>query len=217
MKKAVIFDMDGLMIDSETVTYDSFVKVLHDLGHDDFTLEMYCNVLGKRKPGILDVVEGYYPDIDREKFWVDTHILLDDSLRHHVPKKKGLDEILAYCRENGLKVVVATSSERARVQEILTNGEVWQYVDDAVCADDVTHGKPDPETFLKAVEKAGVDKDECIVLEDSESGIECAYRGGIDVICVLDKKYPGEDYASKPIRIVDSLLDVIEYLKEENA
>jgi len=214
MIKGVIFDMDGLMIDSETVTYQMFVKKLKLLGHDDFTEEDYKHVLGKNKKGICQVIiDKYGDDFPIEEFWDDTHVWLDESLRNHVPIKKGLIELLEYLKENNYKTVVATSSERARVNEILGNGNVIHYFDDMVCGDDVSKGKPDPETFLTACKKINVLPEEGLVLEDSEPGILAAYRGHIDVICIPDKKYPEEEFASKTTKIVDSLLDVIDYLK----
>lgn len=215
MIKGIIFDMDGLMIDSETVTYEMFVRKLKLLGHDDFDEEDYKKVLGKNKKGICQVIiDKYGDDFPIVEFWDDTHVWLDESLRQHVPIKKGLIELLDYLKAQHLKTVVATSSERARVTEILTNGHVLHYFDDMVCGDDVSKGKPDPETFLLACQKIDILPEEALVLEDSEAGILAAYRGKIDVICIPDKKYPEEKFACKTTKIVNSLLDVIDYLKQ---
>jgi len=215
MIKGVIFDMDGLMIDSETVTYEMFVKKLEELDYHDFDEEDYKNVLGKNKKGICQVfIDKYGDGFPVDEFWDDTHVWIDESLRQHVPLKKGLIELLEFLKENNYKTVVATSSEKARVNEILSNGQVIDYFDDMVCGDEVSKGKPDPETFLTACQKINVLPQEALVLEDSEPGILAAYRGQIDVICIPDKKYPEEEYAKKTVQIVDSLLDVIDYLKK---
>ncbi|WP_028044368.1 HAD family hydrolase [Candidatus Stoquefichus massiliensis] len=214
MKKAIIFDMDGLMIDSERVTYNEYVKKLHMLGHDDFTEELYRHCLGKNKAGICKVFTDHYgDDFPMTEVWDDVHVWIDESLRKHVPKKKGLDKLLKYLKDNGYKTIVATSSARLRVDEILKNAGIAEFFDDSICGDEVTHGKPDPEIFLTACQKLGVIPSEALVLEDSEAGILAAYNGRIDVICVPDMKYPEPDYASKVTKIVDSLEDVIEYLK----
>lgn len=214
MKKAIIFDMDGLMIDSERVTYNEYVKKLHMLGHDDFTEELYKHCLGKNKAGICKVFTDHYgEDFPMAEVWDDVHIWIDESLRKHVPKKKGLDNLLKYLKDNGYKTIVATSSARSRVDEILKNAGIVDFFDDSICGDEVKHGKPDPEIFLTACHKLGVTPDQALVLEDSEAGILAAYNGRIDVICVPDMKYPEPDYASKVTKIVDSLEDVIEYLK----
>lgn len=214
MKKAIIFDMDGLMIDSERVTYQDYVKKLHMLGHDDFTEDLYKHCLGKNKAGICKVFTDHYGDnFPMKEVWDDVHVWIDESLRNHVPKKDGLDELLQYLKTHGYKTIVATSSARVRVDEILKNAEIVDYFDDSICGDEVKHGKPDPEIFLTACQKLGVTPDEALVLEDSEAGILAAYNGRIDVICVPDMKYPEPDYASKATKIVDSLKDVIDYLE----
>lgn len=214
MKKAVIFDMDGLMIDSERVTYNEYVKKLAQLGHRDFTEELYRNCLGKNKQGICQVfIDHYGQDFPMTEVWDDVHVWIDESLRQYVPKKKGLVELLEYLKANNYKTIVATSSGRARVDEILKNADLTKYFDDTICGDEVTHGKPHPEIFLTACQKLDVKPEEALVLEDSEAGILAAYDGRIDVICVPDMKYPEPQFVEKVIKIVDSLDEVIDYLK----
>ncbi|NJE44116.1 HAD family phosphatase [Massilimicrobiota sp. SW1139] len=214
MKKAVIFDMDGLMIDSERVTYNEYVKKLAQLGHHDFTEELYRNCLGKNKQGICQVfIDHYGQDFPMTEVWDDVHVWIDESLRQYVPKKKGLVELLEYLKANNYKTIVATSSGRARVDEILKNADLTKYFDDTICGDEVTHGKPHPEIFLTACQKLGVAPEDALVLEDSEAGILAAYDGHIDVICVPDMKYPEPQFVEKVTKIVDSLDQVIDYLK----
>ena len=216
MKKAVIFDMDGLMIDSERVTYNEYVKKLAQLGHHDFTEELYRNCLGKNKPGICQVfIDHYGQDFPMTEVWDDVHVWIDESLRQYVPKKKGLVELLEYLKANNYKTIVATSSGRARVDEILKNADLTKYFDDTICGDEVTHGKPHPEIFLTACQKLDVKPEEALVLEDSEAGILAAYDGHIDVICVPDMKYPEQQFVEKVTKIVDSLDEVIDYLKAQ--
>lgn len=214
MKKAVIFDMDGLMIDSERVTYNEYVKKLNMLGYDDFKEEIYKRCLGKNKQGICQVFIDYYgEDFPMTEVWDDVHVWIDESLRRYVPKKKGLDNLLKYLKENNYKTIVATSSTRSRVDEILKNAEITEYFDDSICGDEVTKGKPNPEIFLTACQKLGVLPEEALVLEDSEAGIRAAFDGHIDVICVPDMKYPEPEYECQITKVVDSLNDVIEYLE----
>lgn len=212
MKKAVIFDMDGLMIDSERVTYEEYCRKLAQLGYS-FNEKIYRKCLGKNKKGIFQVFSEHFgDDFPMDQVWDDVHVWLDERLTAHVPIKNGLIELLDFLKENGYKTIVATSSGRARVDVILKNAKIDHYFDDTICGDEVIHGKPNPEIFLTACKKLNVLPEEAIVIEDSEAGILAAHDGNIDVICIPDMKQPEEAFASKTTKIVGSLLDVIEHL-----
>ncbi len=215
MKKAIIFDMDGLMIDSERVTYEEYCRKLaeFDLTFDE---ETYKLCLGKNKAGICQVFYDHFgDDFPMTEVWDDVHVWIDERITKEVPLKKGLMELLVYLKENDYKTIVATSSDRHRVDVILEVAGITQYFDDTICGNEVSKGKPNPEIFLTACQKLDVEPSDALVLEDSESGILAAYDGNIDVICVPDMKYPTPDFASKTTKIVDSLLDVIDYLEEQ--
>ena len=215
MKKAVIFDMDGLMIDSEVATYKAYLEVMEPMGYK-FSVDQYKTLLGRTHRGIISQFYTMFgDDFPMEQVWDDSHEILDRRILENVPIKKGLIELLKFLKENNYKTIVATSSGRDRTNNILKAADIEKYFDDTICGDEVLYGKPNPEIFLTACKKLGVKEEDAVVLEDSESGIQAAYSGHIDVICVPDMKYPGEDYVNKPIRIVDSLLDVITFLKEE--
>ena len=212
MKKAVIFDMDGLMIDSERVTYEEYCHKLKQLNYP-FDESIYRKFLGKNKNTIYQIFRDHFgEDFPMEEVWDEVHVILDNRLASNVPIKKGLIELLEFLKENDYKTIVATSSSRKRVDYLLKNAQIAHYFDDTICGDEVTYGKPHPEIFLTACEKLGVTPDEALVLEDSEAGITAAHAGNIDVICVPDMKYPDEEFISKTTKIVESLLDVIEYL-----
>lgn len=216
MIKAVIFDMDGLMIDSERVTYNGYKKVLGDMGLD-ITEEFYTTLLGRT----IETAKQLFENVYGKDFHLDdviplVHKYMADLFDNEgVPVKKGLVDLLKYLKDNNYKTVVATSSQRKRVDHILNIANISQYFDDSICGDEVTHGKPNPEVFLRACEKAGVSPEEALVLEDSEAGIQAAYSGKIKVICIPDMKYPEEAYASKTTKILPSLEEVIDYLKNQ--
>lgn len=214
MIKAVIFDMDGLMIDSERLTYKVYDKQMKAMGYD-YSEEFYKSSLGMARPEETQLYYDVYgEDFPMEEFWQKTHEVIDEILFTNVPIKKGLLELLKYLKENGYKTMVATSSERHRVDKILACAKVTSYFDDVICGDEVAHSKPDPEIFLKACKKMQVDIKEALVLEDSEAGILAAHDGGIDVICIPDMKYPGLAYAGLTTRIYETLEEVIPYLQE---
>ncbi len=214
MKRAVIFDMDGLMIDSERVTFEGYQELCAKEGKilDEPT---YLLCLGKPVAGIHQVFYDAFgddfptPDIMKENHARMAHLFATEG----VPVKEGLIELLHYLKDNGYRTIVATSSNRDRVDTIFEEAGITDLIDDSVCGNEVEKGKPNPDIFLKALEKAGVNKEEAFILEDSESGIEAGSRAGIDVICIPDMKQPEEQYAAKCRSLEKSLLSVLDQLK----
>ena len=214
MIKAIIFDMDGLMIDSERVTFECYQERLKDM---NLTMdeEFYKTLLGKPLKGIYQrFYDVYGNDFPIEDVIKDVHALMAKRFETEgVPIKTGLKSLLEYLKENNYKTIVATSSNRDRVDTILSQAQITDYFDDSICGDEVTKGKPNPEVFLKSCQKLGVNVDEAIVLEDSEAGIQASYDAGIKVICIPDMKYPEKQYEEKTFKILKDLNDVTEYLK----
>ena len=214
MIKAIIFDMDGLMIDSERVTFECYQERLKDM---NLTMdeEFYKTLLGKPIKGIYQrFYDVYGNDFPIENVIQDVHQLMAERFETEgVPVKKGLVELLHYLKDNNYKTIVATSSNRDRVDKILAQAKITEFFDDSICGDEVTKGKPNPEVFLKSCQKLGVNVDEAIVLEDSEAGIQASYDAGIKVICIPDMKYPEKQYEEKTFKILKDLNGVTEYLK----
>lgn len=214
MIKAIIFDMDGLMIDSERVTFECYQEILKgmNLTMDE---EFYKTLLGKPLKGIYQrFYDVYGNDFPIEDVIKDVHALMAKRFETEgVSIKTGLKSLLEYLKENNYKTIVATSSNRDRVDTILSQAQITDYFDDSICGDEVTKGKPNPEVFLKSCQKLGVNVDEAIVLEDSEAGIQASYDAGVKVICIPDMKYPEKQYEEKTFKILKDLNDVTEYLK----
>lgn len=214
MIKAIIFDMDGLMIDSERVTFECYQEILKgmNLTMDE---EFYKTLLGKPIKGIYQrFYDVYGNDFPIEDVIKDVHALMAQRFETEgVPVKTGLKSLLEYLKANNYKTIVATSSNRDRVDTILAQAQITDYFDDSICGDEVTKGKPNPEVFLKSCQKLGVSVDEAIVLEDSEAGIQASYDADIKVICIPDMKYPEKQYEEKTFKIFKDLNDVTDYLK----
>ena len=214
MIKAIIFDMDGLMIDSERVTFECYQERLKDM---NLTMdeEFYKTLLGKPIKGIYQrFYDVYGNDFPIENVIQDVHQLMAERFETEgVNKKKGLVELLHYLKDNNYKTIVATSSNRDRVDKILAQAKITEFFDDSICGDEVTKGKPNPEVFLKSCQKLGVNVDEAIVLEDSEAGIQASYDANIKVICIPDMKYPEKQYEEKTFKILKDLTEVTAYLK----
>lgn len=214
MIKAIIFDMDGLMIDSERVTFECYQERLKDM---NLTMdeEFYKTLLGKPIKGIYQrFYDVYGNDFPIENVIQDVHQLMAERFETEgVPVKKGLVKLLHYLKDNNYKTIVATSSNRDRVDKILAQAKITEFFDDSICGDEVTKGKPNPEVFLKSCQKLSVNVDEAIVLEDSEAGIQASYDANIKVICIPDMKYPEKQYEEKTFKILKDLTEVTAYLK----
>ena len=128
-------------------------------------------------------IEHFSDDLPIDTIVSELHQYLHDTFEQNgVPLKKGLIELLSYLKEHSYKTIVATGSSRARVLHILNKANISHLFDDCICGDEVSTGKPNPETFIKACDKLGLNHDEVIVLEDSEAGILAAYNGNMKVI-----------------------------------
>ena len=139
MIKAIIFDMDGLMIDSERVTFECYQEILKgmNLTMDE---EFYKTLLGKPLKGIYQrFYDVYGNDFPIEDVIKDVHALMAKRFETEgVPIKTGLKSLLEYLKENNYKTIVATSSNRDRVDTILSQAQITDYFDDSICGDEVT-------------------------------------------------------------------------------
>ncbi|MCD8221095.1 MAG: HAD family phosphatase [Clostridiales bacterium] len=214
--KAVIFDLDGLLIDSEMIYYQIEVDFLGRYGHSITKEEYSHNNSGKTLvKNVTYMVEHYNLPVSVEDGLAFVMAREKEYFNQGVPLKPGVQELLQFLKENGRKIIMASSSTRERAEGVLTKNHIIQYFDDMVFGPEIKNGKPHPEIFLKASEKAGEPPQNCLVLEDSEAGIQAAYSAGIPVIGIPDMKVPDEKYQAMATALLPSLLDVISYMEEE--
>lgn len=204
--------MDGLLIDSEQATFKIYQQYLLSKNFS-YTKEDYVQLLGKRKEFAQDwFIQRFGSFFDFDTFWNETHILLDQKLTHSNVLKPGCIEVLQYAKEKGYTIILATSSDSKRALSILKANQIDFYFNDFVFGDDVMHGKPHPEIFLKALQKSNCTHEQAFVLEDSVTGIEAAIKADIDVICIPDMVIPSQDIQNKCFVLLENLYDVLAYL-----
>lgn len=209
MIQAVIFDMDGLMIDSERITYQLYQQELKKLGQT-MNVTFYCTMLGKNKQAIYDIFyEKYGLDLPMDMLRDVVHEKIDTRIIKEKPLKEGLIALLSYLKDNDYKTAIATSSTKNRVEILLPTLGLDSYFDTIVCGDEVKRSKPYPDIFLKAAEKLQVNPTHALVLEDSESGLKAAQAAHMKAICIPDMKYPNE---ASDAFILESLNKVISFL-----
>ena len=213
MIKAVIFDLDGLLIDSEIISYKIYKEILNQFGHD-FSIEEYAqNFSGKTEvKNVTNLIDTY-----SLPWTVDiglNNVLKMESkfLAQGVALKTGAKELLEYLKDKCFKIAIASSSTEDRALTILRQHNIIEYFDEFVFGHEVKKGKPNPDIFLKTCDKLSEKPEECLVLEDSEAGIQAAYSASIPVICIPDMKVPNQHYLDMTKTVLRSLKEVIYYL-----
>lgn len=213
--KAVIFDMDGLMFDTERLSADYWIQAGQEKGlliGEAFL----ANIRGSSK----EEAEGWFHACygDAYDYWElrnrKTELLRTYLDTHEIPLKKGLEELLIYLKNNGYKIILATSTAKNYAFDYLESAKVKKYFDDFVCGDMVSRCKPDPEIFFQAAEKAGYAPCECVVLEDSLNGIAAAVAGGFIPVMVPDITKPSAELKERLAAECRDLLEVMDFLKE---
>lgn len=210
--KAVIFDMDGLMFDTEAIYYAANKKTADRLGLA-FTKEFYLQFVGASDKALFQGMYDHFDDKEKvDQFVVqsneDAHDLLTNG---PIEKKPGLMALLDHLKKQNVQCIIASSSEKWLVETITKNNDVREYFSDTVGGDEVSEAKPSPDIFLKALDKLGTAKDETLVLEDSLNGVRAAHNAGIPVIMIPDLIALNDEAKEKALAVEESLLDVKKY------
>lgn len=219
MLKAIIFDLDGVIIDSEPVAYGILRDMVAPYGGDISLDEYTTQYLGRTVAMGMTTIKNTFNAPESEEELFKKYMSIEkERVEKGIPLKSGIRELLTYLKEQSIKTIVASSSVRERAEKILNAHDILKYFDDLVFGYEVPRGKPYPDIFLKACEKLGVTTDEAIVIEDSEAGINASYAAHIPVICIPDMKYPQKKYADMATYISESLYDakkIIEAINEK--
>lgn len=212
--KGIIFDMDGVLVDSERVSYKFWTKAFEKYGYD-YSMEVHYNLLGRNTSSIRNVLGNIFgeelPLDDIYKYKTEEMLKYLEDIG--VPAKTGVFEILEFLKSNGYKIALATSTNRDKAIQRLERAGISVQFDAMICGDEVENSKPNPEIFLKAAKKLNLNPKECMVIEDSPAGVEAGYQGGMKVINIPDMKEPDNEVIEKSYMICNSLLDVIDCLK----
>ena len=214
--KGIIFDMDGVLIDTERISYNSFKEVFKDYDYE-IDENFYIKLIGHNVKSIQKIMTNKYGEnfpFD-EIYEKKVKISIDTIARDGLIIKKGVQELVDYLKKNNYKIAVATSTRRERAHEHLMKIGVLDKADYVICGDQVTNSKPDPEIFLKAAKGIELLPEECIVIEDSEAGIIAAHNAGIRSINVPDMIIPNDIIKELSYKICNNLIEVKELLESQ--
>lgn len=209
----VIFDMDGLIFDTEKLSYLSWVEAAKKF-NINFDSKIFYKLLGTNHESCRNTLIAQYGDkIDVDEYMKEKRRINLSLIKDGAEKKPGLDELLIYLTDKNIKKAVATSSNREVALNLLEKANVLQYFDYVLCGDEVRKSKPDPEVFLNVAKKLDVNPKNCLVLEDSEAGTIAASRGRMKAIIIPDMKEPEKEIESLAYKKLDNLKEVINVIE----
>lgn len=208
-KKVIIFDMDGLMFDTEKLVCQAQMSIAKKLGVP-FSEDYYLGAVGMSDK---DCIEKYAKDFgDYEiayqlanDYRPELHRIIEAS---GVPHKQGLVPLLSHLQNLGKELILASSNRHYDIDMFLEKENLTHYFSHTVSGEDVAFAKPHPAIFEKAHALSRHPKEACLVLEDSLNGIRSAFSAGIDVIMVPDLIAPDREAKEKTIAIVNNLDEI---------
>lgn len=210
----IIFDMDGLMFNTESLAIYTWIEAGESYGihiSESIVVESIgLDIQGAEKVFKKHLGEDFpYHEIRnlRLKYARD---YIDEN---GIPVKKGLQELLDFLDQKPVLKAVATSTERERTEHLLLSAGVKDKFDVVICGDDVSNGKPEPDIFLAAARELNCKKDECVVLEDSANGIIAASRANMIPFLVFDIEKPDKTIKKLAKKSFNSLLEVRDYFQ----
>lgn len=204
--KAAIFDMDGLLIDSERVIMQACITAAQQVGIT-YTHAEYVELIGRAGPDSTRIMVEQLGGLNNFNLVMQGLDALLAERNQTFPLKQGVDELLKYYQANNIICSVASSSPTRHISHRLSQVGVLDYFSHITSGQEVTHSKPNPDIYLLAVKKLGLKAEECIAFEDSETGGCAAIAAGLRVVVVPDLKQPSEFVVQNSHLTIESLND----------
>ncbi|MGF1699445.1 HAD family phosphatase [Photobacterium makurazakiensis] len=210
--QAAIFDMDGLLLDTERVCMRIF-KEACEVQNLPFYEDVYLSIIGRNAAGIEAIFRKAYGD-DLDRLHNEWRTGYNAVVQHQaIPVKEGVVELLEWLKEQGLPVAVATSTAKEVAKKKLELAGLTKYIDNLTTGCEVSQGKPDPEIYLLAASRLNVDPKKCLAFEDSNNGVRSSVAANMISFQIPDLVEPCEEVRQLGHKIAPSLHHVLAELK----
>lgn len=212
MISTLLFDMDGLIFDTEKIYKSGWQYAAKELGFE-LTDDFYQRFIGVQDQDCETMLcDKLGPSFDLAQF----RIIRDKQIKHlrqqGIDYKTGFYQLFAHAKQKGLNMAIVTSSYSPEVHHNFADSNYLHQFDAIITAEDVENGKPQPDCYLQACRRLNVSPTECLVLEDSNNGIRAGYHAGCQTVMIPDLLPPELEVQAMANHIVASLTDVIALL-----
>lgn len=208
-KKVAFFDMDGTLVDSETLYFQTRKEVLAKYGFDYQKSENNKLLATGFEPTLRYLQQKTGDKVLGQKIFDEALALFNQRVKEgKLAVKPGAEKLLSFLQEKGIKSYITSSSDIEKINFNLSHNDLRQYFAGIVTGEDVKNNKPAPDIYLHALNVAKVDKNEAVIFEDAPNGVESGLNAGIDVVLVPDQVMPSEKMIKK-VTVVKSLADAV--------
>ena len=219
MNKTVIFDMDGVIFDTENAQLACWLEAAKAYPvTEELVAGTFVKCTGTNHDQTVDIFNNAFSpvlsDEERWDLWNAAYgIYRERYAVHPVPTKPGVVELLEYLKEQGIRIGLASSSDKDMVENQLETAGLIDYFESITGGDAVKISKPNPEIYLIACDKMGVAPEDCYAIEDSFNGVRAAYAAGMTPVMVPDLKQPNDEIRQMAEIVCKDLFEVVDYFK----
>ncbi len=213
--KAVIFDMDGVLLDTESICFICWERAARELGIDGISC-VYKKCVGTNVSDTLQILKNAYgSDFNAEKFYART-----SELFHVVEAEKGIEkmpyaaECLQSLKRAGYRLALASSTREVTVRRQLKEAGLLDFFETVTCGDSVKHSKPEPDIYIKACQSLNLLPEDCVAVEDSFNGVRSAVRAGMKCVMIPDQLEPTEEIKKLASTVLHDLSELVSWLAQ---